>query len=109
MNVWLKALANLSLFNQIFQLLENLLQKLSSRVVARQIFQLYWKIWSCDNQPLPGPSIHVPPQRPWERGWGCCIVFRDFMSLVKQDQILSLFNQAYYCTNYCVFSVGKSY
>ena len=32
------------------------------------------------------------------------IVFRDFMSLVKYDQILSLFNQAY-CTNYCVFSV----
>ena len=33
------------------------------------------------------------------------IVFRDFMTLVKHDQILSLFNQAYYCTNYCVFSV----
>ena len=33
------------------------------------------------------------------------IVFRDFMSLVKYDQILSLFNQAYYCTNYCVFRV----
>ena len=33
------------------------------------------------------------------------IFFRDFMSLVKHDQILSLFNQAYYCTNYCVFSV----
>ena len=37
------------------------------------------------------------------------IAFRDFMSLVKYDQILSLlhelFNQAYYCTNYCVFSV----
>ena len=33
------------------------------------------------------------------------IVFRDFMSLVKYDQILSLFNQAYYCTTYCVFSV----
>ena len=33
------------------------------------------------------------------------IVFRDFMSLVKHDQILSLFNQAYYCTNYCGFSV----
>ena len=32
-----------------------------------------------------------------------CIVFRDFMSLVKHDQILSLFNQAYYYTNYCVF------
>ena len=28
------------------------------------------------------------------------IVFRDFMSLVKHDQILSSFNQAYYCTNY---------
>ena len=38
-----------------------------------------------------------------------CIVFRDFMSLVKHDQILSLFNQAYYYTNYCVFSVGKCY
>ena len=33
------------------------------------------------------------------------IVFRDFMSLVKYDQILSLFNQAYYCTNYYVFRV----
>ena len=33
------------------------------------------------------------------------IVFKDFMTLVKHDQILSLFNQAYYCTNYCVFSV----
>ena len=33
------------------------------------------------------------------------IVFRDFLSLVKHDQILSSFNQAYYCTNYCVFSV----
>ena len=32
-------------------------------------------------------------------------VFRDFMSLVKYDQILSLFNQAYYYTNYCVFNV----
>ena len=37
------------------------------------------------------------------------IVFRDFMSLVKHDQILSLFNQAYYYTNYCVFCVGKFY
>ena len=26
--------------------------------------------------------------------WTACIVFRDFMSLVKHDQILSLFNQA---------------
>ena len=34
-----------------------------------------------------------------------CIVFRDFMTLVKHDQILSLFNQAYYYMNYCVFSV----
>ena len=33
------------------------------------------------------------------------IVFRDFMNLVKHDQILSLFNQAYYHTNYCVFNV----
>ena len=33
------------------------------------------------------------------------IFFRDFMSLVKHDQILSLFNQAYYYTNYCVFNV----
>ena len=51
--------------------LENLLQKLSAQEVARKIFQLYWKTWSCDNQPLPGPSIlpHVPQQRPWERGW----------------------------------------
>ena len=31
------------------------------------------------------------------------------MSLVKHDQILSSFNQAYYCTNYCVFSVEKYY
>ena len=31
------------------------------------------------------------------------------MSLVKHDQILSSFNQAYYCTNHCVFSVGKCY
>ena len=38
---------------------------------------------------------------------GCCIVFRDFMSLVKTDQILSLFNQAPYYTNYCVFSVAN--
>ena len=33
------------------------------------------------------------------------IVLRDFMTLVKQEQILSLFCQAYYYTNYCVFSV----
>ena len=33
------------------------------------------------------------------------MVFRDFMTLVKHDQIFSLFNQAYYYTNYCVFSV----
>ena len=32
-------------------------------------------------------------------------VFRDFITLVKYVQILSLFNQAYYYTNYCVFSV----
>ena len=37
------------------------------------------------------------------------IIFRDFMTLVKYVQILSLFNQAYYCTNYCVVSVGKCY
>ena len=30
------------------------------------------------------------------------IVFRDFMILVKYVQILSLFNQAYYYTNYYV-------
>ena len=35
------------------------------------------------------------------------IVFRDFMTLVKY--VLSLFNQAHYYTNYCVFSVGKCY
>ena len=34
-----------------------------------------------------------------------CTVFRDFMSLVKHDQILSLFNQAHYYTHYCAFSV----
>ena len=38
-----------------------------------------------------------------------CVVLSDFMSLVKPDQILSLFNQAYYYTNYCEFSVGKCY
>ena len=34
-------------------------------------------------------------------------VFRDFITLVKYVQILSLFNEAHYYTNYCVFSVGK--
>ena len=37
------------------------------------------------------------------------IVFRDFITLVKYVQILSLSNQAHYYTNYCVFSVGKCY
>ena len=32
-------------------------------------------------------------------------VFRDFVTLVKYVQILSLFNQAYYYTNYFVFNV----
>ena len=32
-------------------------------------------------------------------------VFIDFITSVKYVQILSLFNQAYYYTNYCVFSV----
>ena len=36
-------------------------------------------------------------------------VFRDFITLVKYVQILSLFTQAHYYTNYCVFSVGKCY
>ena len=36
-------------------------------------------------------------------------VFRDFITLVKYVQILSLFNQAYYYTNNCIFSVGKCY
>ena len=36
-------------------------------------------------------------------------VFRDFITLVKYVQILSLFNQAHYYTNYCVFSVSKCY
>ena len=31
------------------------------------------------------------------------------MTLVKHDQILSLFNQAHYYTNYRVFSVVKCY
>ena len=31
-------------------------------------------------------------------------VVRDFITLVKYVQILSLFNQAYYYTNCCVFS-----
>ena len=30
------------------------------------------------------------------------------MTLVKHDQILSLFSQAYYYTNYCVFIVFKT-
>ena len=34
-------------------------------------------------------------------------VFRDFITLVKYVQILSLFSEANYYTNYCVFSVGK--
>ena len=33
------------------------------------------------------------------------IVFRDFITLIKYVQILSLFNQAHYYTNYCVFNV----
>ena len=33
------------------------------------------------------------------------IVFRNFKTLVLWVQILSLFNQAHYDTNYCVFSV----
>ena len=33
-------------------------------------------------------------------------VFRDFITLVKYVQILSLFT---HYTNYCVFSVGKCY
>ena len=36
-------------------------------------------------------------------------VFRDFITLVKHVQILSLFNQAHYYTNLCVFSVGECY
>ena len=36
-------------------------------------------------------------------------VFRDFITLVKYVQILSLFNQAHYYTNYCVFNVLKCY
>ena len=36
-------------------------------------------------------------------------VFRDFITLVKYVQIFSLFNQAHYYTNLCVFSVGKCY
>ena len=36
-------------------------------------------------------------------------VFRDFITLVKYVQILSLFNQAHYYTNCFVFSVGKCY
>ena len=31
------------------------------------------------------------------------------MKLVKYEQILSLFNQAYYYMNYCLLSVGKCY
>ena len=36
-------------------------------------------------------------------------VSKDFITLVKYVQILSLSNQAHYYTNYCVFSVGKCY
>ena len=36
-------------------------------------------------------------------------VFRDFITLVKYVQILSLFNQAHYYTNYCVFNAKKCY
>ena len=36
-------------------------------------------------------------------------VFRDFITLVKYVQILSLFNQGHYYTNYCVFNVLKCY
>ena len=36
-------------------------------------------------------------------------VFRDFITLVKYVEILSLFNQAHYYTNYCVFNVQKCY
>ena len=36
-------------------------------------------------------------------------VFKDFITLVKYVQILSMFNQAPYYTNYFVFSVGKCY
>ena len=32
-------------------------------------------------------------------------VFRDFITLIKYVKILSLFNQAHYYTNYCVFNV----
>ena len=33
------------------------------------------------------------------------VVFRDFITLVKYVQILSMFNQAHYYTNYFVFNV----
>ena len=36
-------------------------------------------------------------------------VLKDFITLVKYVQILSMFNQAHYYTNYCVFNVGKCY
>ena len=36
-------------------------------------------------------------------------VFKDFITLVKYVQILSMFNQAPYYTNYFVLSVGKCY
>ena len=32
-------------------------------------------------------------------------VFRDFITLGKYVQVLSMFNQAHYYTNYCVFNV----
>ena len=40
--------------DQIFQYIWKIYY--STRKVAGKIFQLYWEIWSCDIQPLPGPS-----------------------------------------------------
>ena len=35
------------------------------------------------------------------------IVFKDFMTLVKYVQILSLFNEAYYYMNYCALNIHQ--
>ena len=38
-------------------------------------FTIYWKIWSCDNQPFPGPlSItYFTPKRSWENKLLTCV------------------------------------
>ena len=56
-NVRKKALAkagcHMTRFSNIFG---KFIREINTQEVARKILQIYWKIWSCDNQPLPGPS-----------------------------------------------------